>query len=67
MDLFNRLQEIFFNPKITLKAISEKPIWIDDLIILLIAWALFSYITTPYLQKTPGNKHEQTHVKNVEK
>jgi len=51
MDLFNRLQGIFFNPKITLKAISEKPIWIDALIILLIAWALFNYITTPYLQK----------------
>lgn len=51
MDLFNRLQGIFFNPKVTLKAISEKPIWIDALIILLIAWALFSYITTPYLQK----------------
>ena len=51
MDLFNRLQGIFFNPKVTLKAISEKPIWIDALIILLIAWALFNYITTPYLQK----------------
>ncbi len=51
MDLFNRLQGIFFNPKVTLKAISEKPIWISALIILLIAWALFNYITTPYLQK----------------
>jgi len=51
MDLFNRLQGIFFNPKLTLKAISEKPIWVDALIILLVAWALFSYITTPYLQK----------------
>ncbi len=51
MDLFNRLQGIFFNPKVTLKAISGKPIWISALIILLIAWALFNYITTPYLQK----------------
>ncbi len=51
MNLFNRLQGIFFNPKVTLKAISEKPIWIDALIILLIVWALFNYITTPYLQK----------------
>jgi hypothetical protein len=51
MDLFNRLQGIFFNPKVTLKAISEKPIWVDALIILLIAFALFSYITAPYLQK----------------
>ncbi len=51
MNLFNRLQGIFFNPKVILKAISEKPIWIDALIILLIAWALFNYITTPYLQE----------------
>jgi len=51
MNFFNRLQGIFFNPKLTLKAIAEKPLWIDALIILLIAWALFSYITTPYLQK----------------
>ncbi len=51
MDLFNRLQGIFFNPKATLKAISEKPIWIDALIILLIAWILFSFIIAPYAQK----------------
>jgi hypothetical protein len=42
---------MFFNPKLTLKAISERPVWIDALIILLIAWALFSYITAPSLQK----------------
>jgi len=51
MDLFNRLQGIFFNQKVTLKAISEKPIWISALIILLIASALFNYVTAPYLQK----------------
>jgi hypothetical protein len=51
MNFFDRLQGIFFNPKLTLKAISEKPIWVNTLIILLIAWALFNYITTPYLQK----------------
>lgn len=51
MNLFNRFQGIFFNPKPTMKAISERPIWIDALIILLIAWALFNYITAPYLQK----------------
>jgi hypothetical protein len=51
MNFFNRLQGIFFNPKLILKAISEKPVWIDALIILLIAWALFNYLTAPYLQK----------------
>ncbi len=51
MGLLNRLQGILFNPKVTLKAISEKPIWIDTLIILLIAWVLFSFIIAPYVQK----------------
>ena len=41
MDLFNRLQGIFFNPKLTFKAISEKPIWIDTLITLLIVLTIF--------------------------
>lgn len=51
MDLFNRLQGIFFNPKLTLKAISEKPIWMDTLITLLIVLTIFSFIIYPYLQK----------------
>jgi len=51
MNLFNRFQGIFFNPQITLKAISEKPVWVDTLIILLIALVLFSYFTIPYAQK----------------
>jgi hypothetical protein len=51
VSFFDRLQGIFFNPKLTLKAISKRPVWIDALIILLIAWALFNYITAPHLQK----------------
>ena len=51
MDFFNRFQGIFFNPKLTLKAISEKPVWLDALIILLIAFALFNYVIAPYAQK----------------
>jgi hypothetical protein len=51
MNFLNRFQGIFFNPKSIMKAISEKPVWIDALIIILIAYALFNYITAPYLQK----------------
>jgi len=51
MNFFNRFQGIFFNPRLTLKAISEKPVWADALIILLIAWVLFNYIIAPYVQK----------------
>lgn len=51
MNFFARLQGVFFTPQLTLKAISEKPVWLDALIILLIVSALFTYITTPYSSK----------------
>jgi len=50
MNFFARLQGIFFNPQPTLKAISEKPIWVDALIILLLISAFFSYLVSPYAQ-----------------
>jgi len=50
MNLPDRFQGIFFNPQLTLKALSEKPFWVDALIILLIALIVFSYITIPYAQ-----------------
>lgn len=51
MNFLNRFQGIFLSPQQTFKAISERPIWLDALIILLIAIALFSYITAPYSNK----------------
>lgn len=51
MNFLVRLQGIFFTPKLTLKALSEKSLWVDALIILLILLALFTYIVTPYSNK----------------
>jgi hypothetical protein len=51
MNFLNAFFGVFLNPKQTLKAISEKPRWIEALIIVLIAWALFAYITAPIAQK----------------
>jgi hypothetical protein len=51
MSFFNRLQGVFFNPKETLKAISEKPVWMDTMIILLVVIMVFSVIVLPYAQK----------------
>lgn len=51
MNFFNAFLGIFLNPKQTLKAVSEKPRWTEALIIILIAWALFAYITTPFTQQ----------------
>lgn len=51
MNFFSRFQGVFFNPKDTFKALSEKPIWIDAFIILLVLATVFSVIIAPYLQK----------------
>jgi hypothetical protein len=51
MNFFNRLQGVFFNPKETLKAISDKPVLMDTMIILLVVIMVFSVIVLPYAQK----------------
>jgi hypothetical protein len=51
MDVIDRLLGIFHNPKVTLKEISKRPVWIDALIFILVAWALFNYFSAPHLQK----------------
>jgi len=51
MSFFQRFQGVFFNPQPTLKGISEKPVWVGALILLLILIGLFSFLTAPYLQK----------------
>ena len=50
MNFINAFLGVFLNPKQTLRAISEKPRWTEALILILIAWALFAYITAPFGQ-----------------
>ncbi len=51
MDFFDRLQGVFFNPKDTLKAVAEKPVWFDALIVILVILVIFLALISPYLQK----------------
>ncbi|MGD2294301.1 MAG: YIP1 family protein [Candidatus Aminicenantes bacterium] len=51
MNFFETFLGVFFNPKQTFKVLSEKPRWIEALVLLLIAWVLFAYFTAPYVQK----------------
>lgn len=53
MNFLNAFLGVFLNPKQTLKAVSvsEKPRWIEALVFILIAWALFSYIIGPITQQ----------------
>jgi hypothetical protein len=48
MTFFQRLEGVFFNPRPTLTAVAEKPVWVDMLILLLIALVAFSVVVTPY-------------------
>lgn len=51
MNFFDRLQGVFFNPKDTFKAVAEKPVWLDALIVILVIVTIFLVIISPYLQK----------------
>jgi len=51
MNFFNAAIGVFFNPKETLAAISEKPRWTEIFIFLLIAWIVFATISAPYSQR----------------
>jgi hypothetical protein len=48
MNLLKRLEGVFSSPKQTFTALAEKPVWVDVLIILLIATIAYSFLTTPY-------------------
>ena len=51
MNFFDRLQGVFFNPKDTFKAVAEKPVWLDALIVIIVIVTIFLAIISPYLQK----------------
>lgn len=51
MTLGNRLQGVFFNPTPTMKAVAERSKWLDALILVLVAVAVFAYVAAPYSAK----------------
>jgi len=44
-----RLIGVFIKPKETFNTLAEKPVWVDALIIVLIALAIYSYLIAPLL------------------
>lgn len=60
MNFFNRLQGIFFNPQQTMKAIADRPAWVDTLIVILIAVALFTYLIMPYTNLDQAKFYENS-------
>lgn len=51
MNFFSRFFGTFLDPGKTFKALAEKPIWVNALIVLLIVSAAFSYLVAPFMQK----------------
>jgi len=51
MSFIRRLTGTFVDPGRTFRAIAEKPVWVDALLVVLIAIFLFSYLGFPYGQR----------------
>ncbi|MCP2520147.1 YIP1 family protein [Candidatus Aminicenantes bacterium AC-335-A11] len=51
MNFFQRFFGVFFNSNETFKNLSEKPVWVDALIVLLVFLILISYLTFPFQSK----------------
>jgi hypothetical protein len=51
MSLTQRLQGVFFEPKRTFDALAAKPVWIDAVVVVLIALIAFMFVVAPYMQQ----------------
>ncbi len=51
MSLFKRIEGAFFSPKPTFEGLAAKPVWIDTLVVILVALIAFNFIILPYMQK----------------
>jgi hypothetical protein len=51
MSLFKRIEGVFFSPRPAFEGLAAKPVWIDTLIVVLIALIAFNFIVAPYAQK----------------
>jgi len=67
MDFFSRFTGIFFDPGKTFSAIAGRPVWVDALIVLLIAMILFNYLVFPFGQKDSLKLWEDNAAKFKEK
>ncbi len=51
MSLVKRIEGVLFNPKPTLDGLAAKPVWIDTLVVVLLALIAFMAVAHPYMQK----------------
>jgi Yip1 domain len=51
MNLFKRLEGVFFSPRPTFEGLAAKPKWVDALIVILIALIAFNLLAGPYMMQ----------------
>lgn len=51
MSLFKRLEGVFTSPRQVFEALAEKPVWVDVLVVLLVALIAYSFFVAPYMQQ----------------
>lgn len=51
MNLLKRIQGVFFSPRPTFEGLAVKPVWVDTLVLVLVALIAFNFVILPYLQK----------------
>jgi hypothetical protein len=51
MSLLKRIQGVFFEPRPTFEGLAAKPVWIDALVVILLALIAFNLVVAPYMQR----------------
>lgn len=51
MNLFKRIEGVFFNPRPVFDGLAAKPAWVDALVVVLVALIAFNLVVAPYMQK----------------
>jgi hypothetical protein len=51
MNLFKRIEGVFFNPRPVFDGLAAKPVWVEALIVVLVALIAFNLVVAPYMQK----------------
>ncbi len=51
MNLFKRIEGVFFNPRPVFDGLAAKPAWVDALVVIVVALIAFNLVVAPYMQK----------------
>ena len=51
MNLFKRIEGVFFNPRPVFDGLAAKPAWVDALVVILVALIAFNLVVAPFMQK----------------